>query len=91
MTGQRGDYDLGDMDEQYLDSKDENAFEPLGLFARKYPAVAHVTYRILFDLRALKSAAVIGERVPQGAPGHHGKQELRSADRGLANPGVGHV
>jgi hypothetical protein len=70
-TGQRGDYDWGDMDEPYLDLKDENAFEPPGLFARKYPAVAHVTcvallkIRILFDLRALKSAAVIGERVPQ--------------------------
>ena len=70
-TGQLGDYDWGDVDEPYLDLKDENAFEPPYLFARKYPAVAHLAsvallkIRILFDLRALKSAAVIGKKVPQ--------------------------
>ncbi|OBT62487.1 hypothetical protein VE03_08000 [Pseudogymnoascus sp. 23342-1-I1] len=48
-TGQRGNYDWGDMNEPYLDLKDENPFE----------------IRILFDCRALKSAAVIGEKVPQ--------------------------
>jgi hypothetical protein len=59
------------MDEPYLDLKDENAFEPPDLFAGRFPAIAHVTsvallkIRILFDLQALKSAAVIGEKVPQ--------------------------
>ena len=58
------------MDEPYLDLKDENAFTPPGVFAQKYPAVAHVTsvallkIRILFDLRALKSVITIGERAP---------------------------
>ena len=75
-TGQRGDYDWGDMDEPYLNLKDENAFEPPGLFARKYGSVAHTAaaallkIRILFDLRALKNAAKIGENVPQEVPGN---------------------
>ena len=70
-TGEREDYDWGDMDEPYLDLKDENAFEPPGLFVQKFAAVAHtisvtlLKIRILFDLRALKNAIIIGERVPQ--------------------------
>lgn len=70
-TGQRGDYDWGDVDEPYLDLKDESAFESPGLFARNFPAVAHVTsisllkIRILFDLRTLKNVTAISQRLPQ--------------------------
>jgi hypothetical protein len=112
-TGERGDYDWGDMDEPYLDLKDENAFEPPGLFAQEYAAVAHVTsivllkIRILFDLQALKSAAVIGERLPQEVLDNICHQmvgnivsrrqdimegkNLDPTNRRFANPGVGHV
>ncbi|KFY20567.1 hypothetical protein V493_07651 [Pseudogymnoascus sp. VKM F-4281 (FW-2241)] len=68
-TGERGNYDWGDMDEPYLDLKDENPFEAPGLFTQKYAAhgisVTLLKIRILFDCRALKSATVIGEKVPQ--------------------------
>ncbi|KAL5350917.1 hypothetical protein ACLOAV_004490 [Pseudogymnoascus australis] len=68
-TGERGNYDWGDMDEPYLDLKDENPFEAPGLFTQKFAAhgisVTLLKIRILFDCRALKSAAVIGEKVPQ--------------------------
>jgi hypothetical protein len=70
-TGQRGDYDWGDMEEPYLDLKDENVFEAPGLFVHKYAALSHAVslsllkIRILFDCQALKNAALVREKVPQ--------------------------
>ncbi|OBT81374.1 hypothetical protein VE02_09963 [Pseudogymnoascus sp. 03VT05] len=68
-TGERSDYDWGDLDEPYLDLKDQNALEPPVLFARAglshSISVTLLKIRILFDLQALKSAAVIGQKLPQ--------------------------
>lgn len=67
--GERKDYDYGDLDEPYLDLKDQNALEPPVLFARAYAphsiSVTLLKIRILFDLQALKISAVIGQKLPQ--------------------------
>lgn len=70
-TGERMDYDWGDMEEPYLDLKDENAFEAPGPFVDKYAALSPTVsltllkIRLLFDCQALKNAALVGEKVPQ--------------------------
>lgn len=68
-TDELGNYDWGNMDEPYLDLKDENAFEAPHLFTREYAShtisVTLLKTRILLDCQALKRAAVIGEKVPQ--------------------------
>lgn len=71
ITGKREDYDWGDMEEPYLDLKDENPFESIEFFARKHfclsfsIAATLLKIRLLFDLRALKNSTIVGDKVPQ--------------------------
>lgn len=68
-AGQEDDYDWGELSAPYLDLKGENALEPLGALVHVSTAyavsVTLLKIRILFDLQALKGAAVIGQKVPR--------------------------
>ena len=72
-TGQRGDYDWGNMDLPFLDVKNADALEPTkDLWSRRFAAlgatsaVALIKLRILFDLQAIQIATVtLQYRMPQ--------------------------
>ncbi|KAL8790002.1 MAG: hypothetical protein Q9213_000888 [Squamulea squamosa] len=71
-TGNRRDYDWGDMSLGFLDVKDADVFEPLladflGRFGDLSFTVALtlLKIRLLLDLQALQNSAAIGHKVPQ--------------------------
>ncbi|KAH6669057.1 hypothetical protein B0J14DRAFT_156265 [Halenospora varia] len=69
-TGNQGDYDWGDMNLPYLDLNGEDVFESPELFIRKWAdlghavAVALLKVKLLLDVKMLKNATVVGEKVP---------------------------
>ncbi|MCJ1388641.1 hypothetical protein MMC18_001489 [Xylographa bjoerkii] len=70
-TGQKGDYDWGDMDNPYLDVKGADVFEPpLENFLTSYDlshtvAITLLKVRMLIDVRALQNSSILGTKVPQ--------------------------
>jgi hypothetical protein len=77
--GQRGDYDWGDMENGFLDLKDEDAFEPTKVVAGQYAALAPsaaitlLKIRLLFDVQASRSLG------PNSLP--HGRRHRRQTSR----------
>ncbi|CAG8973042.1 hypothetical protein HYALB_00007270 [Hymenoscyphus albidus] len=69
--GQRGDYDWGDMDLPFLDMKDADVWDEVGIFCEEYRglsfvvAVTFLKVKMLIDLRALKEAAAVSGKVPE--------------------------
>ena len=71
-TGQDSDYDCGDLDLPYLDVKGADVFSsPPKNVISKYGSLSHcaaftlLKIRLLLDVRALQTSAVIGHKVPQ--------------------------
>ena len=71
-TGQRGDYDWGDMDLPYLDVKGANVLEPLHeQTVHKYASLSHTVANTLVKIRlaltvlALRKSYLVAEKVPQ--------------------------
>ncbi|KAF4627905.1 hypothetical protein G7Y89_g10247 [Cudoniella acicularis] len=70
-TGERDDYDWGDMDMPYLDLKGEDVFEPVDLYTEEFHDLGHTVaitllkIKLLLDVKALHSSTVIGEVIPQ--------------------------
>ncbi|KAH8812755.1 hypothetical protein F5884DRAFT_786321 [Xylogone sp. PMI_703] len=65
-TGNRSDYDWGDMSLPYLDIKDADVFEDIAAVSRRFPDLSHLVsitllkIRLLHDLRSLQSSTVVG-------------------------------
>jgi hypothetical protein len=70
-TGERGDYDWGDMELGFLDIKGADAFEPVKDYTNKFFDISHgasitlIKIRLLIDLKALQNSALIGDKIPQ--------------------------
>jgi hypothetical protein len=64
------DYDWGNMDEPFLNFKDEDVFEDVDLFCGQFPslqwliALAILKFKLFRDLKMLHDSAAIGDRVP---------------------------
>lgn len=71
-TGQESDYDWGDLDLPYLDTKNADAFGEIDIFEDKYHPLSHtvavalIKIRLLMDLQALQRARdEAGPHVPR--------------------------
>jgi hypothetical protein len=60
-TGQKGNYDWGDMDEPYLDLKGEGVFEDptKEKLCRKYGALSHTASLMLLKIRLIRDLAAL--------------------------------
>ena len=60
-TGQESDYDWGNMDLPYLDTRDADAFEPVDIYDVRFPELSHlvavalIKVRLLIDLEMLQN------------------------------------
>ncbi|KAH9218743.1 hypothetical protein DL95DRAFT_293090 [Leptodontidium sp. 2 PMI_412] len=70
-TGQESNYNWGDTDLPYLDTKDADAFEGVEYLASAYldlsytAAITLLKIRLLLDVKALQNSTLIGQKVPQ--------------------------
>ncbi len=71
-TGQEGDYDWGDLDNPFLNLKQEDVFEKLPAnTTHRFASLPHTValtllkLRLKLDLRVLQQSSLIGTRVPQ--------------------------
>ena len=71
-TGERGDYDWGNMDLPYLDVKDADVFEPVPKnILSKYADLSHVVgitllkIRLFLNVRALRNSSMLAEKASQ--------------------------
>jgi len=70
-TAENSHYDWGDTSLPYLHLKDEDVFEPVDLFTRRFAELTHavsvtlIKIRLLLDVRALQNSTVVGAKVPK--------------------------
>jgi hypothetical protein len=71
ITGERGDYDWGDMDLPHLDIKNADVFESVEYLCGEFIdlhqklAIALLKIKLMIDLTALTNSGLVGHKVPQ--------------------------